>query len=63
MDSRQRAHELYMQGNAHRRQQRWADAVNAYEQAAALDPASPAVTARQMLIDILEYRCNDYYNP
>ncbi len=54
---------LYEEGNAHRKQQRWAEALNAYEQAAALDPNSPAVTARKMLMDIMEFYCKDYYNP
>ncbi len=54
---------LYRRGNELRKQQRWADAINAYEQATALDPQSPAAAARQMLKDILDFRCNDYYNP
>ncbi|MCR5181361.1 MAG: tetratricopeptide repeat protein [Bacteroidaceae bacterium] len=54
---------LYEEGNAHRKQQRWAEALNAYEQAAALDPESPAVAARKMLMDIMEFYCKDYYNP
>ena len=61
--TKEQAQQLYLQGNAHRKQQRWAEAMNAYEQAAALDPASPAVAARQMLFSILEFRCKDYYNP
>ena len=54
---------LYQQGNAARKQGQWAEAQNLYEQAAALDPSSPAVAARQMLADIMDFRCNDYYNP
>lgn len=57
------AEALYRRGNELRKQQQWADAINAYEQAAALDPQSPAVAAKQMLNDILAFRCNDYYNP
>lgn len=60
---KQRAARLYEEGNAHRKQQRWADALNAYEQAVALDPDSPAAAARQMLVDIMEFYCKDYYNP
>jgi len=63
LEQRQQAATLYEQGNAYRKNGQWADALNAYEQAAALDPESPAATARQMLVDIMEYRCNDYYNP
>lgn len=60
---KQLARQLYEQGNAHRKQQRWADALNAYEQAAALDPESPAAAARQMLMDIMDFYCKDLYNP
>ena len=60
---KQRAASLYEQGNAHRKQQRWAEAINAYEQAMALDPESPAAAARQMLMDIMEFYCKDMYNP
>jgi len=58
-----RAQELYLQGNAYRKQQQWAEALNAYEQAMALDDSSPAATARQMLMSIMDYYCKDYYNP
>ena len=54
---------LYEQGNQHRKRQQWSLALNAYEQAAALDPSSPAVHARQMLQQIMDYRCKEYYNP
>ena len=54
---------LYRQGNDFRRQQRWSDAMNAYDEAASLDPTSPAVAAREMLAEIMEFYCKDYYNP
>lgn len=60
---KKRAAELYVQGNALRKQQRWGEAMNAYEQAAALDSESPAVHARQMLMNIMEYYTKDLYNP
>ena len=60
---RQQAARLYEHGNALRKQQLWAEALNAYEQAAALDPDSPALHARQMLMDIMEFYCKDLYNP
>ena len=62
-ESKKQAQELYIQGNAYRKQQQWAEALNAYEAAMALDPESPAVAARQMLMNIMEYYCKDYYNP
>lgn len=60
---KQQATRLYEEGNAFRKQQRWSDALNAYEQAAALDPESPALHARRMLMDIMDYYCKDFYNP
>ena len=54
---------LYEKGNALRRQQLWSEAMNAYDEAARLDPQSPAVAARQMLAEIMEFYCKDYYNP
>ena len=62
-DPRTRAQALYEQGNRHRKHQQWDLALNAYEQAATLDPASPAVHARQMLQQIMDFRCKEYYNP
>ena len=61
--SAQQAAALYEQGNQHRKRQQWSLALNAYDQAAALDPASPAVHAREMLQQIMDYRCKGYYNP
>ena len=58
-----RAAALYAEGTELRRQQRWGEAMNAYEQAAALDPDSPAVHARQMLVQIMEFYNKDQYNP
>ena len=54
---------LYEKGNALRRQQLWSEAMNAYDEAARLDPQSPAVAARRMLAEIMEFYCKDYYNP
>ncbi len=62
-ESKARAQELYQQGNAFRKEQQWSEALNAYEAAAALDSESPAVAARKMLMDIMEYYCKEYYNP
>lgn len=62
-ESKARAQEYYLQGNAYRKQQQWAEALNAYEAATALDPASPAAAARKMLMNIMEYYCKEYYNP
>lgn len=61
--AKQQAALLYEEGNRQRKQQNWALALNAYEQATALDPDSPARAARQMLMDIMEFYCKDLYNP
>ena len=57
------ADELYRKGNALRQQQDWQGALNAYQEAIELDSDSPAVHARQMLMDILEFYNKDAYNP
>ncbi|MBP5257694.1 MAG: tetratricopeptide repeat protein [Prevotella sp.] len=57
------ADEYYQQGNEYRRQGNWQEALNSYMEAIALDPDSPAVTAKQMLDNILNYYCKDIYNP
>lgn len=58
-----KAADLYERGNTLRRQQRWAEAMNMYDEALALDPASPAGPAREMLMEIMNFYCKDYYNP
>ena len=55
--------ELYEQGNDYRRQGNWKEAINSYIQAIELDPDSPAVEAKAMLDDILNYYHKDAYNP
>lgn len=53
----------YRLGNDLRRQGRLPEAMNQYLEAVALDPDSPAREALQLLEDIMQYRCNDLYNP
>ena len=57
------AEEYYQLGNQYRKQGNWQEAMNSYMEAIALDPDSPAVVAKQMLDDILNYYCKDMYNP
>ncbi len=57
------AEEYYIQGNQHRRNGDYQAAMNAYMEAIALDPESPAVEALRMLQDIMDYYCKDVYNP
>ena len=57
------AQQWYEQGNAFRQQGQWHEAINCYLQAEELDADSPAVTARQMLEDIMNFYNKDAYNP
>ncbi|MBR6181641.1 MAG: tetratricopeptide repeat protein [Prevotella sp.] len=57
------AEEYYRKGNEYRRQGNWQMALNNYLEAIALDPESPAVQAKEMLDDILNFYHKDYYNP
>ncbi len=59
----QKADEYYRQGNAHRKQSDWQHALECYNQAIELNPNSPAVKAKEMLYNILNYYCKDMYNP
>ena len=57
------ADEYYRLGNEYRKQGNWQMALNNYMEAIALDPESPAVQAKEMLDDILNFYHKDYYNP
>ena len=56
--------QLYYQlGNAYRKRGDFAEALNCYLEAMALNPDSPAAEAYRMLTDIIEFYHKDYYNP
>ena len=57
------AEEYYQQGSAWRKQGDFKRALDSYMEAIALDPESPAVAAKEMLDDIMNFYCKDYYNP
>lgn len=57
------ATEWYQQGNAYRQRGDWQHALNCYMEAIALDPQSPAVEAKEMLENILNFYNKDAYNP
>lgn len=57
------AEEYYRLGNRYRKEGNWQEALNNYIAAIELDPESPAVEAKKMLDDILNYYCKDMYNP
>lgn len=53
----------YEEGNAYRKQGNWQEAINSYIKAIELDGDSPAVEAKRMLDDILDFYNKDMYNP
>ena len=57
------AEEYYRLGNKFRKEGNWQEALNNYIEAIELDPDSPAVEAKKMLDDILNYYCKVMYNP
>lgn len=52
----------YLRGNAYRKQGNWQQALNNYQSAIDLNPDTPAVEARRMVMDILEFFHKDMYN-
>lgn len=57
------AEEWYKRGNQYRRQGDWQHAINCYMEAIDIDAQSPAVEAKKMLEDILNFYDKDAYNP
>lgn len=57
------ADEYYRLGNEYWRRGDWKHAIDNYLEAIELDPQSPAVEAKQMIDDILNFYCKDIYNP
>lgn len=53
---------FYLLGNAYRKLGDWQKALNNYQEAIALNPDSPAVSARQMALDILNFYNKDMFN-
>ena len=53
---------FYLLGNAYRKQGNWQMALNNYLEAIEKTPESPAVNAKKMLMDILEFYNKDMYN-
>ncbi len=55
--------DYYQQGNKLRKKGEWWKAINCYSSAIELNPNSPAVEAKEMLENILNYYNKDVYNP
>ena len=52
----------YLRGNAYRKKGDWKQALDNYQYAIELNPDSPAVQARKMAIDILNFYHKDMFN-
>ena len=52
----------YLRGNAYRKKGDWKQALDNYQHAMDLNPESPAVQARAMVIDILNFYHKDMFN-
>ena len=52
----------YLRGNAYRKKGDWKQALDNYQYAMDLNPESPAVQARAMVIDILNFYHKDMFN-
>ena len=52
----------YLLGNAWRKKGNWQQALNHYGRSIELNPDSPALHARQMAMEILEFYNKDMYN-
>lgn len=52
----------YLRGNAYRKKGDWRLALDNYQYAIDLNPDSPAVQARAMVIDILNFYHKDMFN-
>lgn len=57
------AEDFYLLGNRYRKEGNWQMAINSYVSAIELDSESPAVEAKKMLEDILNFYHKDAYNP
>ena len=51
------------QGKEFQQKQQWAEAINAYKNAIALNPESRAKFALEYIYEILDFRHNDSLNP
>ncbi|MFV0545828.1 MAG: tetratricopeptide repeat protein [Bacteroides sp.] len=52
----------YIRGNAFRKKGDWQQALNNYQSAIDINPQSPAVQARAIIIDILNFYHKDMFN-
>ena len=57
------AEEYFQRGNEYRQRGEWQEALANYMEAIELDPNSPAVIAKEMVENILNFYNKDAYNP
>ena len=57
------AEEYFQRGNEYRQRGDWQEALANYMEAIELDPNSPAVVAKEMVENILNFYNKDAYNP
>ena len=62
-DNSDSAEGWYLMGNILRREERWGDAINAYNKAKFLNPEGPAANAIEAIYDIIRYTNTDLMNP
>lgn len=55
--------EFYREGNEHYKRGNLSAALQSYMEAIRLDAHSPAVEAKKMVEDIMNFYCKDLYNP
>ena len=61
-ESQPGAESYYLLGNAFRKKGDWQGALNNYQEAISIDPSSPASSARNMVMDILNFYNKDMFN-
>ena len=57
------AEHFYNEGNNFRQKEDWQHALECYNRAIELNPNSPAVMAKEILTNILNYYCKELFNP
>ena len=53
----------YLRGNAYRKHNNWKNAMSDYCKAKELNPQSPAASAYEAAVDIMNFYHRDLYNP
>lgn len=53
----------YLRGMVYKQIGKWGESLSDLNKAIAINPDSPAVTLRQMLQEIIDFRYNDLLNP